>query len=176
MKDLITLLESSLSRTKQYMENYDCCTISAFRPEDENGNELTKKQKKNRSGELGKYLKQNGYIHFLVDGSWVDGYGTDTPKESKEITYFVVNNLKQNFDEFVNDMKQLGNKYDQDSIMIYPKEKKPYLIGTSKRENAFPSYNQKEQLGKVKFGKEAEFMTRVNGRPYSASVKSIFNY
>ena len=41
-----TLNESSLSRTKAYIDNYDCCTISAFRP-------TNKLKNKEQSGKLG---------------------------------------------------------------------------------------------------------------------------
>ena len=162
-----TLNESSLSRTKAYIENYDCCTISAFRP-------TNKLKNKEQSGKLGVEIRKLGYTHFMVDGSWVDNFGTSNASESKELTYFVVNS---NFDkDFVEKMKKLGEKFDQDAIMIYPKGKKPYLIGTSKRKDSWPGYGKIVQQNKVEFGKEAQAMTRVNGRPYHASTNSYFNY
>ena len=78
-------------------------------------------------------------------------------------------------------MRKLGEKFDQDAIMIYPFDEKthtkskPYLIGTSKRKEAYPGYGKIVQLNKVEYGKEAQAMTKVNGRPYHASV-SYFNY
>lgn len=166
MEDII--IESSLSRTLTFLKNYDCCTISAFRPR-------TKAQNKLASSKLGAELKTNkGYTYFLVDGSWVNNFGQENAKESKELTYFVVNG---NFDKtFFEDMKKLGEKFDQDSIMCYPLGKNPYLLGTSKRENAYPKYNQKVQLGKIIFGKEARSMTKVNNRPFSAPIKESINY
>lgn len=67
------ITESSLSRTQKYLENYDCATISAFRP-------ITKSENKNASGELGELLKKTGYTYFLVDGSWIDNFATDKAK------------------------------------------------------------------------------------------------
>lgn len=161
--------ESSLSRTQEYMAKYDCATISAFRPR-------TKAENKAESSKLGKLLTQEGFTHFLVDGSWVDNFGKEDAKEGKEITYFVVND--KNDKDFKKKIWRLGHLFDQDSVMIYPKGSNPYLQGTSKRKNAYPAYKEKDQKGKVEFGKEAEFMTRVNGRPYAApSVDTeYFNY
>ena len=165
--DMETLNESSLSRTKAYIENYDCCTISAFRP-------TNKLKNKEQSGKLGVEIRKLGYTHFMVDGTWVDNFGTSNASENKELTYFVVNS---NFDkDFVEKMKKLGEKFDQDAIMVYPKGKKPYLIGTSKRKDSWPGYGKIVQQNKIEFGKEAKAMTRVNGRPYHASIDSYFNY
>lgn len=160
------LFESSLSRTKTYIDNYDCCTISAFRPR-------TKAKNKEESGNLGNELKKHkDWTYFLVDGSWVNNFGTPNASESKEITYFVVNG---NFDKnFFSELKKLGEKFDQDAIMCYPLGKKPYLVGTSKRSNAWPGYGKTVQLNNIEYGKEAQAMTRVNGRPYHASIN--FDY
>ena len=43
-----TLNESSLSRTKTYIDNYDCCTISAFRPTNKLKNKESYKFQMNR--------------------------------------------------------------------------------------------------------------------------------
>lgn len=51
------ITESSLSRTQKYLENYDCATISAFRP-------ITKSENKNASGELGELLKKLDILIF----------------------------------------------------------------------------------------------------------------
>ena len=165
MEDIIT--ESSLSRAKVYMDNYDCCTISAFRP-------TNKLKNKEQSGKLGVEIRKLGLVHFMVDGSWVNNYGTPQAHENKELTYFVVNS--SNSTSFIEDMKKLGEKFDQDAIMVYPKGKNPYLIGTSKRKDSYPGYGKIIQQNKVEFGKEAKAMTRVNGRPYHATIDSYFNY
>ena len=160
------ITESPLSRTQKYLENYDCATISAFRP-------ITKSENKNASGELGELLKKTGYTYFLVDGSWIDNFGTDKAKESKELTYFVANT--KNDKDFKKIILKLGEHFDQDAVMIYPKGSYPYLQGTSKRSNAYPPYGQKEQKGKIKYGEKAEFMTKVNGRPFTVTDSSVMS-
>ena len=147
------IIESSVSRTKFYLQNYECATISAFRPganiDRKDEKELTNrrdvlKRNKKHSAELGKKLTELGYTHFLVDGAWVKTDEKDRPIINKrgeksigsEITYFVVNNNGDTREQFRNNLKKLGNDFDQDSVMFYPKgSNMAFLSGTSKREN-----------------------------------------
>ena len=60
----------------------------------------------------------------------------------------------------------MGEKFCQDSVLIIPKdEDEAHLLGTNKSE--YPGYNKEESVGKLVMGKEAEFMTRVKGRPFA---------
>ena len=147
------ITESSVSRTKFYLQNYECATISAFRPGANIGRkdeeELTNrkdvlKRNKKHSAELGKKLTELGYTHFLVDGAWVKTDEKDRPIINKkgeksigsEITYFVVNNNGDTREQFRNNLKKLGNDFDQDSVMFYPKgSSMAFWSGTTKREN-----------------------------------------
>ena len=147
------ITESSVSRTKFYLQNYECATISAFRPGANIGRkdeeELTNrkdvlKRNKKHSAELGKKLTELGYTHFLVDGAWVRTDENDRPIINKkgersigsEITYFVVNNNGDTREQFRNNLKKLGNDFDQDSVMFYPKgSSMAFWSGTTKREN-----------------------------------------
>lgn len=132
------ITESSVARTKFYLQNYECATISAFRPganigrkdEEEltNRKDILKRNKKH-SAELGKKLTELGYTHFLVDGAWVKENKDKTPILNSrgeqafrsEITYFVVNNNGDTREQFRSNLKKLGNDFDQDSVMFYPK-------------------------------------------------------
>ena len=147
------IVESSVSRTKFYLQNYECATISAFRPGANIGRkdeeELTNrkdvlKRNKKHSSELGKKLTELGYTHFLVDGAWAKENKDKTPILNSrgeqvfgsEITYFVVNNNGDTREQFRNNLKKLGNDFDQDSVMFYPKgSNMAFWSGTTKREN-----------------------------------------
>ena len=147
------ITESSVSRTKFYLQNYECATISAFRPGANIGRkdekELTNrkdvlKRNKEHSAELGKKLTELGYTHFLVDGAWVKTDENDKPiindkgefSIGSEITYFVVNNNGDTREQFRNNLKKLGNEFDQDSVMFYPKgSSMAFWSGTTKRES-----------------------------------------
>lgn len=147
------ITESSVSRTKFYLQNYECATISAFRPGANIGRkdekELTNrkdvlKRNKEHSAELGKKLTELGYTHFLVDGAWAKENKDKTPILNsrgeqvfgREITYFVVNNNGDTREQFRNNLKKLGNEFDQDSVMFYPKgSSMAFWSGTTKRES-----------------------------------------
>ena len=54
----------------------------------------------------------------------------------------------------------------QDSVMIVEQGgDNNYLFGTNKSD--FPGYGEKIELGHFKPGIEAEFMTKVSGRPFA---------
>jgi hypothetical protein len=147
------ITESSVSRTKFYLQNYECATISAFRPGANIGRkdeeELTNrkdvlKRNKQHSAELGKKLTKLGYTHFLVDGAWAKENKDKTPILNsrgeqvfgREITYFVVNNNGDTREQFRNNLKKLGSEFDQDSVMFYPKgSSMAFWSGTTKRES-----------------------------------------
>ena len=147
------ITESSVSRTKFYLQNYECATISAFRPGANIGRkdeeELTNrkdvlKRNKQHSAELGKKLTEFGYTHFLVDGAWAKENKDKTPILNsrgeqvfgREITYFVVNNNGDTREQFRNNLKKLGSEFDQDSVMFYPKgSSMAFWSGTTKRES-----------------------------------------
>lgn len=139
------ITESSVSRTKFYLQNYECATISAFRPGANIGRkdeeELTNrkdvlKRNKKHSAELGKKLTELGYTHFLVDGAWVKTDEKDRPIINKKGEKSIGNNNGDTREQFRNNLKKLGNDFDQDSVMFYPKgSNMAFLSGTTKREN-----------------------------------------
>ena len=174
------ITESSVSRTKFYLQNYECATISAFRPGANIGRkgeeELTNrkdvlKRNKKHSAELGKKLTDLGYTHFLVDGAWVKTDEKDRPIINKrgeksigsEITYFVVNNNGDTREQFRNNLKKLGNDFDQDSVMFYPKgSDMAFWSGTTKRKNDL-KFGQNQLLKNGKWEPQM-FRTTLRGR------------
>lgn len=190
VEDIIT--ESSVSRTKFYLQNYECATISAFRPGANIGRtdekELTNrkdilKRNKRHSAELGKKLTELGYTHFLVDGAWVRTDDEDKPIINKkgevsvgsEITYFVVNNNGDTREQFRNNLKKLGNDFDQDSVMFYPKgSNMAFWSGTTKRKSDL-KFGQNQLLKNGKWEPQM-YRTTLRGRKntgYSYDVTDI---
>lgn len=190
IEDIIT--ESSVSRTKFYLQNYECATISAFRPGANIGRkdeeELTNrkdvlKRNKKHSAELGKKLTEFGYTHFLVDGAWVKTDEKDRSIINKkgeksigsEITYFVVNNNGDTREQFRNNLKKLGNEFDQDSVMFYPKgSSMAFWSGTTKRENDL-KFGQNQLLKNGKWEPQM-YRTSLRGKKntgYSYDVTNI---
>jgi len=170
--------ESSLSRVWKHNEEHDCAALTAFRKYtncgfDTNGNPCTNKQpvkitnKENQKRNLGlaSDIKQLGYNITKIIGTYPEGGTT-----AKEVSYFVVD--VKDSGALERDIKKLGQKYDQDSVLFIPKgaiqnKTKAYLIGTNKCCNNWLGFGQKEVFNKGKIGYSSPiYTTKINGRPF----------
>lgn len=171
------LKESGLSRVLQHIEAHDCAILTAFRNDpkdmskcakgsvddnDQEGN--TRALNKRRNRDLKAMLLGFDYGVTAVDGSYIENFEQPDQIEVKEDSLFVVN-LNEDPD-FVRNVQEMAEKFCQDSVIIIPQGgKAAYLYGTN--ESDFPGYGEKVEVGDLKMGKEAEFMTRVNKRPFT---------
>ena len=155
------LAESSLSRLYQHMADYDSAILSAFR------GEHTKEENYERNRELKARLLEQGYGVTKVFGSYIENFQTPQAVEVGEQSFFVSN--RHDDPEFINNISTLGEEYNQDSVLVIPQgAEDAFLLGTSP-EGEFPTYGAKESVGALKMGEEAEFMSRVGGRPMTFS-------
>lgn len=161
------LNETSLSRVVYHMENHDCGTITAFRSREGCGGpderEYSYEENKKRNRQLYAILETMGYGVTEVDGAYIENFGTQDATEVTEDVYFVVD-LKDR-GTLERDLRALGERFDQDSIMFIPKGEMGILIGTNHCSD-FPGYGKKMQFSKRTFGKVGEFMTKVKNRPF----------
>ena len=171
------LKESGLSRVLQHIEAHDCAILTAFRNDpkdmskcakgsvDDNDQEgSTKNLNKRRNRDLKAMLFGFDYGVTAVDGSYIENFEQPDQIEVKEDSLFVVN-LNDDPD-FVRNVQEMAEKFCQDSVIIIPQGgKAAYLHGTN--ESDFPGYGEKVEVGDLKMGKEAEFMTRVGKRPFT---------
>ena len=163
------LNESSLSRVYKHIQEHDCVIITAFRDDTEDEANCTEKavlggDNKERNRDLKATLLGLGYGVTKVDGSYVEDFGSEAAKEVKEDSLFCVN-LKDS-PEFIETLAGIGEKFCQDSIVVFPKGgKSAYLRGTNNAN--FPGYGNEQDVGDLTIGQEAEFMTRVKGRPFT---------
>ena len=152
------LKESGLSRLLGHMMDHDSAIFSAFR------GEYSRKENYERSRELRARLLEQGYGVTKVDGSYIENFNTPEALEVSEQSLFVSNRYDD--PEFFSNIAELGEEYEQDSVLLIPVGgKDAYLFGT-KENNDFPPYGEKMSVGDVKMGEEAEFMTRVDKRPF----------
>lgn len=173
MKLKTYLNESSLSRLWKHMQDNDTGTITAYRSEeiDKDGNVVktyTTKENQGRNKILLSKLRSK-YNITKVKGAYIENYGSSREKEVGESVFFVVDNQERGDLEKV--LKNLGQKFNQDSIMFIPKgTNKGTLWGTKKDEfgdqDSYPEFGQKQVFKKAVWGKEGEFMTKVRGRPF----------
>ena len=192
------LKESSLSRVYEHVMAHDTAGITAFRDNPFDGSKCTDRAvgeetedmqepldlgskftkvtrpedsyatNLRRNKELKAALLQMGYGVTKVDGSYIEGFKSEVAREVKEDSFMVVN-LKDD-PSFQDNIKMLGERFCQDSVLIVPKGGKgAYLYGTNN--NEYPGYGKIDVVGDFKGGKEAEFMSRVGGRPYAFNEK-----
>tara|TARA_R110000822_G_scaffold52235_7_gene135337 strand:+ start:5286 stop:5873 length:588 start_codon:yes stop_codon:yes gene_type:complete len=160
----LELVEASLNRIYQKTKNHAVGAVTAFR------GDKTKAENKSNNKKVLAYLMNAGYSVIKVKGSYLENYGSETQKEVGEESFFVANYKIEGDDDgqLERDLIKLGRLYDQDSILSVPFEKKGYLYGTSKRDDAFPDYGQKVVVGKPVFGDaKGEFFSRVKGRKFA---------
>ena len=171
-KEYIT--ESSLSRLWKHSQEHDYGTITAFRyaPECGEGTPYTKKENLQRNKSLLAKLRSKGYGVTSIKGSYIENYGKATAREVGENSFFVAD--LQDKGRLKKDLLALGEEFDQDSIIFGDKGKSGALFGTNKCPEGYPGYGKKLVQGGAIFGKEGEFMSRVNGRPFvfSESVET----
>jgi len=164
MNSVENLTEASLNRIYQKTKNHAVGAVTAFR------GDKTKAENKANNKKVLAYLMNAGYSVIKVKGSYLENYGSETQKEVGEESFFVANYKIDGDDggQLERDLIKLGRLYDQDSILSVPFEKKGYLYGTSKRDDAFPDYSQKVVVGKPVFGDaKGEFFSRVKGRKFA---------
>ena len=161
--------ESSLSRIWKMTNEHDSGTISAFRSARDcnEGEEYSLSDNKKNSSLLKSKLLSLGYGVTKIDGAYIENYGTDKAVEVKEDSYIVVDikdsgNLKE-------DLIKLGTLFEQDSITYQTKGQKYFLISTNKCPFGYPGSGKigvEIELGKSIFGKDGEFHSKINGRPF----------
>jgi hypothetical protein len=163
--------ESSLTRLWYHSEKYDIAMITAFRKKEENCfyanrfdyvKEYSLEENKQRNLELKAVLLKKGWGITNIKGSYIENFEKPNAIEVSEESFFVVNlNNDTDFKDF---MFKLGRYFCQDSILYKEKNKEAVLIGTNYCD--FPGYNKEVKLGKFKGGKDSEFMSKVNNRPF----------
>jgi hypothetical protein len=166
-----TIQESSLSRLFSKMRKYDCGIISAFRyaPDCGKGEPYSKSDNLKRNKSLLTKLQKNyNYSITRVIGAFKENYGTDEERVvDGEVSFFVCD--QNNYGKLKEDLIRLGEEFEQDSVLIIPKDDNPYYYSTNECPKGFPGEGKKGVIHKfenIKYGREAEFFSKVNDRPF----------
>lgn len=157
-----------MSRLLQHSQEHDCGGITAFRINDAEGNPYSYKEKQQRNKSLGAKLLSRGYSVTAVRGKYQEDGESDP---SYEDSYFVVD-IKDKH-KLEKTLIELGEYFEQDSILFIPKGGKPYLVGTNEN-GEWLEYGKKLFFDKTKYGEEGNpFTTFINDRPfYMESVET----
>ena len=158
LKELNGLNESGLSRIHDKAKTL-AGTITAYRAD------YTKRENQQRNRSLLAKLMSVGYSVTSVKGSYIENYNSPDATEVSEHSFFVAPRTVEQEQSLVADLIYLGQEFDQDSVLVI-KDGKGTLVGTSRRENAWPEFGHEEPVGGFKGGKAAEFLSRVGNRPY----------
>jgi hypothetical protein len=164
---------SGLSRLHEKTQKYTCGIITAFTSEN------TYEENINRNRKLSAYLIRKKYSVTKVIGSYIEDYKTPDEKEVKEVSFFVANENLEGDDggELLEDLKKLGEHFDQESILYVPYNEdktEGYLVGTSKKPDLWLGYHEKSFVGFPRYGTFediGEFFSKIRGRAIEFKVK-----
>jgi hypothetical protein len=134
------LTESSMGRFLMKFKKYDAAVITAYR------GHFSKSENKARNKQLYAMLASKKYSSTSVKGSYIENLGSENQNEVSEHSFVVVNH--NNDAKFLDQIKRLGEKFDQDSVLIIQKGESPYayLMGTSRRDDAWPAYGRRAEM------------------------------
>lgn len=151
------LAESSMTRFLRKFAEYDAAIITAYR------GEYTKSENQARNKKLFSMLNAKGYSITSVKGSYIENHNTPDAMEVSEHSFVVVNH--HNDPSFLRNIIRLGTAFDQDSILEIKQGTPPEAVlhGTSRRDNAWPSFGQTHTLDKgiTLNNTSSEFFTRL---------------
>ena len=142
----------------------DICCISAEvkLPDDTPENIIKKQNELNRlnTEELESTLKEK-YFPIKLQGMFYDRRNGKESAKPQEISFLVVQRKGQSEKEFINDMFELGKRYNQNSVLIREVNKRnAYYLGTSEVEQPdtfAPGLGNKGQFGELLPYKLADF-------------------
>jgi len=166
------LNESSLSRVYQHIREHDSAIITAYRNDPADMSKCTDGAVPLEPGETNILRNRNlkavllsmGYGVTKVRGTYIEDFDTPESVEVGEDSLFVVNLSDRG--DFFERIAELGETYCQDSVLLIPRTGvDAYLLGTNNSD--FPGFAQTISVGSLHMGEEAEFMTRVQDRPFT---------
>lgn len=168
------LIESTINRVREWMDQKECACISAYRNKLENqvpntntdgledGHIFTKKENQERSKLLKAWLLKLGYGVTAQDGIYVEET-SGQKSDGKEVSFLVVN---LNDDPlFFDNLFRISEYFNQDSFLYKkPGEEEAYLIGTNKAE--FPGYRSQKSIGIFRPIADNGFLSKIGSKAY----------
>lgn len=156
------LVESSLSRVLEHTQVRDFCIITAYR------NAYSKKKNEARNRELLASIKDLKCGGIALTGVWQESpedidYEDAKPEDLTEVvenSYFIPKPDSMSSKEFVDKMFELGNKYNQDTILLVCKSEGycgVYKTKSRTIDNPFPT-------GKIQVNKIEQAYSRMRGK------------
>lgn len=160
-------MAASLSRIWEHatQNEYGCAMISASR------GIYSKLQNLKRTYDLSRDLKAEGFSWISTHGAYVEGIGSGKEQEVLEDSFFVIGNTKD-FEQFVREISELGEKFQQDSVLIIRPDHTTYILGTQD----FNEKNEKVEPGKGNVWEVGTFHPTQIGKFYSKWKQKKFEF
>lgn len=151
--------ESSLDGIRRKLQEHDAGAMTAFRS-DNSPNETWERSRGFRA-----FLTDRRYSVMMVKGSYIENYGTGSAQEVAEEVLFAVDH--KDTGKLKDDLIKLGRLADRDSVLWMPKGESGVLVGTSKREDAYPRYSHSIDFSGSMWGvATGAFFSRILGRRF----------
>ena len=156
----------SISRIQKDSEDRNVGVITASR------GDLSTEENNKRNKSLEKDIRGHGYGFVHVKGRYVENHGTSEARPVDERSYMVMGKKGDDKGELLGHLKDLGKKYNQDSILHKGfGEKKATLHGTSSGEHAYPGMDKTADVGEFHPNRVPEFHSVLKGKGYSSNQK-----
>lgn len=114
--------------------------------------------------ELKKLIQQAGYGYNKIKGRYIENFGTENATPVDERSIFIIGPKGDDGGKFLKFVKNLGNKYDQDSVLYKAAtEKNAKLYGTSNRPDGWPKKDETHDVGEWHPNRYPEFHSVMRG-------------
>lgn len=148
--------ESSLARVYAHTKNRNVGIISADRGE----NTAEENQAKNQ--QLQQDLRERGYGFVKIRGRYIENYKTDQENPVDENSILVVGDVGDDGGKLLGHLKELGAKYNQDSILHKSHDSEDAKLHGTK-EGGWPGLGKEESVGEFHPARAGEFHTVMKG-------------
>lgn len=167
----VVLVETNLSRVAQHVQERNIGMITAHR------GDKTPEENEERNKNLRADLKGHGLSWIKVKGNYVENHGSKDAKTVSEHSYLVVGKKGNDDGQLKGVLKNLGNKYDQDSVLHKSHDSETaQLHGTSDRENGWPAKGESVDVGKFHPSRAGEFHTAIKNKKTFAFSEGLEFY
>jgi len=155
---------AKLSRIWYHMQNTEFAIMSAYR------GEYTEKENIQRTIDMHHDIRNLDLGAIQMFGYWYENKGTEQEHLSEERSWFIPNPQSNDEHKFKDDMIFLGNKYDQEAIILGDK-KYVFLLDCKTKE-----YDTIGHTNTLKTKDVGEIYSKIKGKNFTFSLSENINF
>ena len=100
-----------------------------------------------------------------IKGSYIEKINSVAPDELEGVTFFVTQKYDGDDNGRLKDiLVSLGKEFEQDSVLYIPFNGAAQIIGTTRRENSSPKFDETLTVDPVKFTTASNYLEKINNR------------